>query len=275
MTVSDVEIVPGRKPLRQRIYEIIDVSDGSDPASTSYDYFMVAVVIISLVPLAFKHETPFFRTLDLFAVAVFIIDYLLGLLTADYRFGGGKINPFVRYPFSFWAIIDLLSILPSITMLNSGWRVIRVVRMARALRVLRVLRAFRYSKSIRIISAVFLRSRAPLLAVGTLAVTYILVSALVMFNVEPDTFHSFFEAVYWATISLTTIGYGDIHPETTFGRAVTIVSSLFGIAVVALPAGIIAGGFMREVSEESGEPADTDPDRPVDLTTELAAQDDL
>jgi len=261
-------IVP-RKPVRQRIYEIIEVSDGKDIWSTIYDYFMIVVVVLSLVPLAFKYETPAFLALDRFAVAVFIVDYLLGLLTADYRFGERSPASFARYPFSLWAIVDLLSILPSITALNSGLRVIRVVRMARALRVLRVLRAFRYSKSIRIISAVLHRSRAHLMAVGTLAVTYILISALVLFSVEPDTFDSFFDAVYWATISLTTIGYGDIHPVTTFGRAVTIVSSLFGIAVVALPAGIIAGGFMREIGEDSDDPVS---DRPADLATELAEE---
>ena len=80
-----------------------------------------------------------------------------------------------------------------------------------------------------------------------LAVGYILVSALTIFNVEQDSFGSFFDAVYWATISLTTVGYGDIYPVTTLGKAFTILSSIFGIAIIALPSGIITAGFMTEL----------------------------
>ena len=84
---------------------------------------------------------------------------------------------------------------------------------------------------------------------GTLAVAYILISALVIFNSEPDSFRDFFESVYWATVLLTTVGYGDIYPVTTVGRAIAMVSSLFGIAIVALPAGIITAGYMRAIEQ--------------------------
>ena len=148
------------------------------------------------------------------------------------------------------AIIDLLSILPSLTFLNASFKVLRVLRLMRALRVFRVLRAVRYSKSIRIIGAVLKRSKTELIAVGTLAVAYILISALVIFNAEPDSFDDFFEAVYWATVLLTTVGYGDIYPVTAIGRAIAMASSLFGIAIVALPAGIITAGYMKELEKE-------------------------
>ena len=76
------------------------------------------------------------------------------------------------------------------------------------------------------------------------------IAALVIFNVEPDSFNSFFDAIYWATVSLTTVGYGDIYPITTIGRVVTMVSSVFGIAIVALPAGVITAGYMKEINNE-------------------------
>ena len=82
------------------------------------------------------------------------------------------------------------------------------------------------------------------MAVCTLALGYIIVSALIVFNVEGDSFETFFEAIYWATVSLTTVGYGDIYPVTTAGRIITMISSIFGIAIVALPAGIITAGYM-------------------------------
>ena len=86
--------------------------------------------------------------------------------------------------------------------------------------------------------------------VGVLAVMYILISALIVFSVEPDTFDSFFEAVYWATVSLTTVGYGDIYPSSTAGRIVAMVSSVFGIAIVALPSSIITAGYMEALIGE-------------------------
>ena len=93
------------------------------------------------------------------------------------------------------------------------------------------------------------KQKAPLLAVGTLSAAYILISALVVFNVEPDTFNNFFEAIYWAAVSLTTVGYGDIYPVSTAGRIVTMVSSFVGIAIVALPSGIITAGYLDEVQK--------------------------
>ena len=83
-----------------------------------------------------------------------------------------------------------------------------------------------------------------------MAVAYILISALVIYNVEPESFETFFDAIYWATISLTTVGYGDIYPVTTIGRIVTMISSAFGIAIIALPSGVITAGYLAEISTE-------------------------
>lgn len=92
-------------------------------------------------------------------------------------------------------------------------------------------------------------SKDSLVAVCLLAIGYILVSALVIFDVEPESCKSFFEAIYWATVSLTTVGYGNIYPVSALGRIITMVSSVFGIAIVALPAGIITAGYMTELQK--------------------------
>ena len=76
---------------------------------------------------------------------------------------------------------------------------------------------------------------------------------MIIYNVEPDTFDTYFDAIYWATVSLTTVGYGDIYPVSTMGRIITMVSSVFGIAIVALPAGIITAGYMNELEKNNGE----------------------
>lgn len=239
--------------MRKKIYEVIELSDGTNRLSGIYDTVMLALIILSLIPLAFKTDNVFIQIIDKVCVCAFILDYILRWTTADYKYGKKSPGSFLRYPFSFMAIVDLLSILPSVTMLNNGFKILRVLRMMRALRVFRVFKAFRYSKSVKIIVNVFKRSKEPLIAVGTLAAAYILISALVIFNVEPDSFNSFFDAVYWATVSLTTVGYGDIYPVTTIGRVITMVSSVFGIAIVALPAGIITAGYMEVINRDKKE----------------------
>ena len=230
--------------MRKRLYEIVTASASDDRVSAGYDAFMVVLIVVSLVPLAFKTETPFLSGLDRACACVFVLDYLARWVTADYKYGSRSVMSFVRYPFSFMAIIDLLSVLPSFTPMNGVFKVLRMARMFRALRVLRVLKVARYSRNVRILLRVFSRSRDALAAVGLLAFGYILICALVILNVEPESFENFYAAVYWACVSLTTMGYGDIYPVTSVGRFFTMVSSLFGIAIVALPAGIITAGYI-------------------------------
>ena len=235
--------------VRRRVYEIIEVAREDDKASFWYDMLMLLTIVVSIMPLAFKKRYWIFQYTDEVTTTLFIVDYLLRLWTADFKLNDRSAAAFFRYPFTPWAIIDLVSILPTLAYLHVKLRVFRVFRLFRTLRVLRIFKALRYSKSMTIIMTVIRNSKEALGAVCMLAVMYILVSALVIFNVEGKSFDTFFEAVYWATVSLTTVGYGDIYPVTTAGRVITMVSSLFGIAIVALPAGIITAGYMEELVE--------------------------
>ena len=81
------------------------------------------------------------------------------------------------------------------------------------------------------------------------AIAYVLVSALVIFNAEPETFPTMYDAIYWATISLTTVGYGDVYATSSIGKFITMISAVLGIAIVALPAGIIIAGYQNELEE--------------------------
>ncbi len=210
------------------------------------------VIVVSLMPLAFKQEFAVFRIIETVCVSIFIIDYALRLSTADIKLSKGAAS-FILYPVTGWAIVDLLSILPSFSILGNGFRVLRILRLIRSARVFRVFKILRYSKNFQIIATVLKNQKGPLIAVGVLAVGYIIISALIVFNVEPDSFNSFFDAIYWATVSLTTMGYGDIYPVTMAGRSVTMISAIFGIAIIALPAGIITAGYMKEISKTQGD----------------------
>jgi voltage-gated potassium channel len=123
--------------------------------------------------------------------------------------------------------------------------------------VVRLIKVFRYSDKIVIFLRVLVKERHVLLSVLAMAIFYIFITALVMFNAEPhlnpetgeETFHSFFDALYWATVTLTTVGYGDLCPVTDIGRVVSMLSSLFGVAIIALPSGVITASYLDELRE--------------------------
>ena len=235
--------------MRKKLYSIIEPVDNGTKLSGIYDFIMMATIVISIVPLAFKETNLIFQWIDYITVGIFVLDYILRLFTADYKLNKSVASFFV-YPITPMAIIDLLSILPSITVLNNGFRLLKLFRLLRTLKVLRAFKFLRYSKSFDIIASVFRKQKKVLSAVATMAVAYILISALVIYNVEPESFKTFFDAIYWATISLTTVGYGDIYPVTTIGRIVTMISSAFGIAIIALPSGVITAGYLAEINKE-------------------------
>ena len=232
--------------MRKTIYSILYTVDTK--ISNIYDSVMMVTIFISMIPLAFKEETALFQWIDYLTVGIFIIDYLLRLLVADYKLKKSAAS-FFLYPLTPMAIVDLLSILPSITILNDAFRLFRVLRLLRTLKVLRALKFLRYSKSFEMISNVFKKQKKILGATATMAVAYVLLSALVIYNVEPETFSNFFDAIYWATISLTTVGYGDIYAVTAIGKLITMVSSVFGIAIIALPSGVITAGYLAEIEK--------------------------
>ena len=241
--------------MRSKIYDIIEKGQSDSVLSRAYDFFMMGIIILSLVPLVFKSESVFLDIIDYGTAVIFIIDYVLRLITADYKLEKGRIS-FIRYPFTPMAIIDLISILPTFLELNPGFKVLKIFRLIRTFKVFRVFKGFRYSKNFNMIMRVLKREKNSLLAVCALAIGYIIIIALIMFNVEPDTFDTFFDALYWATISLTTMGYGDIYAVSIAGRVITMFSALFGIAIVALPAGMISAGFVAEMKKDKKEDKD-------------------
>lgn len=233
--------------MRKRIFEIVDLAGENDWISKSYDYFMYLVILVSVLPLFFKHSCLAFQIIERVTVSIFIVDYVLRWFTSDYKYKDSGKMAFVRYPFSFFAILDLLSILPSLSILNSGFKLFRLLRLNKAFKTLRLLR---YSKSFNLIVMVVRKERKALLAVVYLSMSYLILTALIMFQVEPKSFDSFFDAFYWAVVTLTTVGYGDIYPVSDTGKIVSMFSSFMGIAIIALPTGIITAGYMNEVNDK-------------------------
>lgn len=240
--------------MRKKIFEIIELEENNNLISKIYDRIMLTAIVVSIIPLMFRGHNAVFTTIESVATILFVVDYLLRWATADLRRGEKGVKPFIVYPFTLVAIIDLITILPAISYVNDSLRVLRTWRL---LRILRIAKVFKYYEPLQIVLEVFRKKAPVLLTVVGFALFYIFVTALFMFNVEqsvnPDTgelfFDDFFDALYWSTCTLTTVGYGDIYPISDIGRVVSMISSLVGIAIIALPSGIITAGYMEEVNE--------------------------
>lgn len=229
-----------------------------------YDWIMIIVVLISFVPLTTHEECAVFKYIDYATTAIFIVDYLIRWSVAGYATKHKKWKAYALYPFRVSAIIDLLSILPIFLYIAPS---LKMLRSWRVIRLLRVGRLFRYYAPLQVIIEVFRKKAEVLLTVVCFAVFYILITALFMFNVEYENtgdthfFDTYWDAVYWATCTLTTVGYGDIYPVSAWGRAISMISAVVGIAIIALPSGILTAGYMEELNErkkkEAGRASDT------------------
>ncbi len=236
---------------RKRIFEIIERGRSNDMLSVTYDVFMLFVISASIIPLMFVENIPIFLYVESITVPIFIFDYILRWVTADYKLKKKALS-FLYYPFTPMAIVDLLSILPGLNVLTPGFK---IFRMTRIFKILRLFKFLRYSDKLEILWKVIKKEKGVLLTVLGVSVFYVFVTALIMFNAEPHinpntgiaTFESFFDALYWATVTLTTVGYGDLCPVTDIGRCVSMLSSLFGVAVIALPSGVITASYLDEL----------------------------
>jgi voltage-gated potassium channel len=231
---------------KRRIYEVIEVSSIGDASSRAYDVLMTTTVIVGLVPLTLKTDNFYTFVIEIITALILFVDYCARVYTADYKMGFKNIRAYIAYIFTPLAIFDLLSILPVIYLLFP----IPSLRLLKLIRIFRVLKLIRYSKTMIVIANVVRKVKTQLVAVLILITIYIFVSAMLIFQLEPNLFESFFDALYWATISITTIGYGDIYPTTDIGRFITMISALMGVAVIALPSGMITAAYMNEISKK-------------------------
>lgn len=236
-----------KEQTKRRIYEVIETSKDKDVVSKAYDIMIFYTVIVGLLPLTMKRDNIYTRLIDLATVVIFLFDYILRVYTSDYKMGVKSYKAYIAYCFTPMALIDVMSLLP---ILSFFFPASVSLGLFRIFRVLRILKLIRYSKTMVNISNVFRKVKKQLLAVLILTLIYIVSAAMIIFQVEPDMFKSFFDAIYWATVSITTIGYGDITPVTSVGKLVTMISALVGVAVIALPSGIITAAYMEEIKKK-------------------------
>lgn len=217
---------------------------------------VIAVIIETVKPIHDKYKD-FFYYFDLISVIIFTIEYILRVWSSNHE---------EKYKHSFWgrlkymvspgAIIDLLAILPFFLNIIFGFGIdLREIRMLRLLRVLRLFRLTAYMKSAHMIIDVFKKRKNELALSFILAIFLIIIASCIMYFAEHLTaapgeteskFSSIPATIWWAVVTLTTTGYGDMYPVTNIGKTLAGLIMMTGVAFFALPAGIITAGFLEE-----------------------------
>jgi voltage-gated potassium channel len=212
----------------------------------------VVAVMLETVPSLHdtKKERLFFHYFDLISVIIFSIEYVLRIWSSNhdprYRH---PITGRLRYMLSPGALIDLLAILPFYLHAIIGFD-LRVLRILRLLRFFRLFRLTAYMKATKVVVNVFRSKFNELMISFVLTIFLIIIASCLLYFAEhvaqPDKFTSIPATMWWAVVSLTTVGYGDMFPITILGKIFTSIVLLAGVALIALPAGIITTGFLEE-----------------------------
>lgn len=243
--------------LRRRVYEIVEVGRGIDQASKLFDGFIIAMIVASIacfmletVPSIQQSWGNWLNAFEIFTVVVFSIEYAARIWTAaEIPFLARKPAWQARLYLATrpYLLIDLLAILPYYLggLIGADLRVLRV------LRLLRLMKLSRYSPAMHTLIRVLYNERRSLLGAGLLLMAAVLLAATGMYYLEsavqPQNFGSVPQATYWAVTTLTTVGYGDVAPQTPVGKLFAMITMIVGLCVLALPVAIVSTGFAQEV----------------------------
>ena len=235
-------------------------ADFGDKVSRRTDIFLTTLVLVNVisvtlesVPQIYDDHKLFFFNLEVFSVAIFTLEYLGRVWTAPIK-GDRDVNFALsfkyrlKYIFSFGGIIDLLSILPFYLRSFFPYLDLRILR---TLRLLRILKLSNYNSAMEDLFEAIFEERKSFYAATYLFVIVFIVSSSLMYFAEnrthPTGFQSIPDSMYWALITLTTVGYGDITPITVAGKFIAVSSAVLGVVVVALITGIIASSFNAQM----------------------------
>ncbi|MCK5172653.1 MAG: ion transporter [Planctomycetes bacterium] len=245
--------------IKTRTWEIVEIAAPGDKTSKAFDVFILtliflntlAVIVGSVDSVQARWRQVFFG-FEVFSVAVFTIEYLLRIWSCITSPKYAK--PFkgrLNFAFRPMAMIDLVAILPFyLPFVGVDLRFVRVLRL---LRILRVAKIGRYYSSLQLIRNA-IRSKMEELILTTVVLCLVLVMASsVMYYCEhgaqPEAFPNIPATMWWAVVTLTTVGYGDVFPVTVLGKIFASVIAISGIGMFALPTGIIGAGFVEEIQK--------------------------
>lgn len=228
--------------LRYRIHEIIFEAD--TPAGRLFDLVLILSILLSVVfvmldsvkSIRSEYGLILYRC-EWFFTILFTLEYLLRLYSVSNR---------ISYVLSFFGIIDLIAIVPTyLGLILSGGHYFLVVRLLRILRIFRVLKLAQYVGESSMLAEALVASRRKIFIFFITVITLVVILGSIMYLVEGEEngFTNIPQSIYWAIVTITTVGYGDISPHTPVGRCIASIIMILGYSIIAIPTGIISVEF--------------------------------
>jgi voltage-gated potassium channel len=235
---------------QEKLYEVIFEAD--TPAGKAFDILLILSIIASIVVVKLVSKTtirethgPVLNVLEWFFTALFTAEYFLRIVCAP----SAK-----KYTLSFFGIVDLLAVLPTyLSLLVPGTRYLVVIRTLRVLRIFRVLKLVKFMGEAEVLMKALAASRRKITVFLFTLLTLMVVLGSLMYIIEGGEhgFTSIPRSIYWAIVTLTTVGYGDISPQTNLGQILASIIMILGYSIIAVPTGIVTVEYSR-ASRESG-----------------------
>lgn len=246
---------------KQFIYRLISKNSHGSKANLVFNYSIMTLILLNVLAMALETvsslDNSYYRFLKFFeiiSVIIFTIEYALRIYISDLTHpASNRIKSALKFIFSFYGLIDLLAITPFYFpfFIKTDLRILRILRLVRFLRILKI---NRYDSSINLVWEVIKEKKSELAITGFITFLVLLIASFVMYYVEkdvqPDKFSNIFASFWWATATLTTIGYGDIYPVTYIGKIISGLIAFLGIGIVALPTGLVSAGFMEKIQKK-------------------------
>lgn len=230
--------------MREKLHTIIFEADTK--AGKLFDIILLWAILISILVVMLESVV---SINDAYRYEIKIIEWLFTFLfTLEYLARIIAVKKPLKYIFSFYGIIDLLSILPTfIGIFATGTHSLSVIRSVRLLRIFRILKLVRYVKAAHSLNQALIASKNKIVVFLFAVLSLVIVLGTLMYIIEtPETgFTSIPRSIYWAIVTLTTVGYGDIAPQTVLGQTLASVIMIIGYAIIAVPTGIIGAEYAK------------------------------
>lgn len=237
-----------KTPWRHRLYQIIYEAD--TPAGKWFDIVLIGSILLSVASIMLNSVTEisakygdYLHWIEWFFTSLFTIEYILRIICIE--------RP-SRYVFSFFGMVDLISILPTyLSLIFTGLDSFHAIRILRILRIFRVLKLAQYLIQINILMRAVVGSRRKITVFLFFILTNIVVFGSIMYVIEgPEHgFTSIPKSIYWAIVTLTTVGYGDISPQTDLGQALASMVMILGYSIIAVPTGIFTAELSNAIKQ--------------------------
>lgn len=230
--------------LRRRLHAIVFGTDTK--AGKRFDIYLLWIILFS-VAVVMIESVP--EIGDKFRIELLVIEWIMtGIFTAEYILRIWISPKPFKYIFSFWGIIDLLSIIPTyLSLFFRGYHYLLVVRIFRLLRVFRIFKLARFSAEAHILKEALKASlhKVSIFLMAVVAIVTILGTVMYVVEGGKEGFTSIPQSIYWAIVTVTTVGYGDMVPHTVFGKFISSIAMITGYAIIAVPTGIVTVAMAR------------------------------